>query len=117
MLIRAALRRTPFLREAHTSVYKLDGIEINLGRRKLVVDGKDIRLTPKEFDLLHYLMAHAGVPIAHKKLLNAIWGVEYGQELEYLRTFMYQLRKKIEDDPASPQYLFTEAWLGYRFRA
>ncbi len=74
-----------------------------------------MRLTPKEFDLLHCLMANAGMPMAHAKLLRAVWGPEYGNELEYLRTFVRQLRLKIEDDPSHPVYLLTDAYLGYRF--
>ena len=70
-----------------------------------------MRLTPKEFDLLHCLMANAGMPMA----LRAVWGPEYGNELEYLRTFVRQLRLKIEDDPSHPVYLLTDAYLGYRF--
>jgi len=115
--LKAAVRRaTGAVPEAARTIV-IGEIELDPERRTVLKRGELLRLTPKEFDLLHYLMAHAGTPITHKKLLNAIWGAEYGQELEYLRTFMYQLRKKIEDDPASPQYLFTEAWLGYRFRA
>jgi two-component system KDP operon response regulator KdpE len=85
--------------------------------RRIVRKGHEIlHLTPKEFDLLHYLMANAGLPITHARLLRAVWGPEYGQELEYLRTYIHHLREKLEDDPASPQYLLTEAWLGYRFK-
>jgi two-component system KDP operon response regulator KdpE len=62
-------------------------------------------------------MSRPGVPVAHVKLLRAVWGEEYGQELEYLRTFVHQLRKKLEDDPSSPEYLLTELHFGYRFRA
>jgi two-component system KDP operon response regulator KdpE len=114
--LKAAVRRaTGALPEAAKTIV-IGNIELDPERRTVFKAQNQLRLTPKEFDLLHYLMAHAGVPITHKKLLTAIWGPEYGQELEYLRTFMYQLRKKVEDDPASPQYLFTEAWLGYRFR-
>jgi two-component system, OmpR family, KDP operon response regulator KdpE len=61
-------------------------------------------------------MSHAGLPITHAKLLQAIWGAEYGRELEYLRTYIHTLRQKLEDNPASPQYLLTEAYIGYRFR-
>ncbi len=78
--------------------------------------GSVLRLTPKEFDLLQYLMNRPGLPLAHAKLLQAVWGAEYGQELEYLRTFVHQLRKKLEDDPSSPEYLLTEPYFGYRFR-
>ena len=78
--------------------------------------GAALRLTPKEFDLLHYLMSHPGIPVAHSKLLRAVWGEEYGQELEYLRTFVHQLRRKLEADPSAPEYLLTELHFGYRFR-
>ena len=114
--LKAAVRRATGSVPETAKTIVIGQIELDPERRTVFKSDKPLRLTPKEFDLLHYLMAHAGVPITHKKLLTAIWGTEYGQELEYLRTFMYQLRKKVEDDPASPQYLFTEAWLGYRFR-
>jgi len=91
-------------------------IELDPARRIVSKAGSVLRLTPKEFDLLHYLMSHPGIPIAHTKLLRAVWGAEYGQELEYLRTFVHQLRRKLEDDPSSPEYLLTELHFGYRFR-
>lgn len=72
-------------------------------------------LTPKEFETLHYLMMHAGESIPHARLLKSVWGPEYGNEIEYLRTFVRQLRKKIEDDPKNPQYLLTDPYVGYRF--
>ena len=74
-----------------------------------------VHLTPKQFDLLHYLMLNAGRPVSHAKLLQSVWGPEYGGELEYLRTFIRQIRIKIEDDPANPKYLLTESHIGYRF--
>jgi two-component system KDP operon response regulator KdpE len=114
--LKAAVRRATGVVPESAKTIVIGEIELDPERRIVFKGQSPLRLTPKEFDLLHYLMAHAGVPITHKKLLTAIWGSEYGQELEYLRTFIYQLRKKVEDDPASPQYLFTEAWLGYRFR-
>jgi two-component system KDP operon response regulator KdpE len=91
-------------------------IEVDPERRLVRKSGAVLRLTPKEFDLLHYLMSHPGIPIAHSKLLRAVWGEEYGQELEYLRTFVHQLRKKLETDPSAPEYLLTELHFGYRFR-
>ena len=72
-------------------------------------------LTPKQFELLHYLMSHAGRPIPHAKLLRTVWGPEYGNELEYLRTYIRQIRMKIEDNPAEPKYLLTDSHIGYRF--
>ena len=77
-------------------------IELDPARREVNRAGNLIHLTPKEFDLLHYLMAHAGLPITHGRLLHAVWGTEYGDEMEYLRTFMRRLRKKIEDDSSAP---------------
>ena len=79
--------------------------------------GRPVRLTPKEFDLLHYLAANLNKPVAHRKLLQTIWGAEYGEEVEYLRVFVSQLRKKIEGDPAHPRLIVTEPWVGYRLAA
>jgi two-component system KDP operon response regulator KdpE len=81
------------------------------------VKGKAVRLTPKEFDLLHRLVASAGKPISHRRLLQAVWGPDYGNETEYLRVFINQLRKKIEPDPSHPRYIHTDPWVGYRFEA
>ena len=74
-----------------------------------------MRLTPKEFELLRYLVAHAGKPVSHRELLQAVWGPDYGDEPEYLRVFINQVRKKIEANPAKPKYILTEPWVGYRF--
>jgi two-component system KDP operon response regulator KdpE len=114
--LKSAVRRATGAVPETMKTIVIGEIELDPQRRTVVKAGQPLHFTPKEFDLLHYLMAHAGLPITHQKLLTAVWGAEYGQELEYLRTFIYQLRKKVEEDPASPQYLFTEAWLGYRFR-
>jgi DNA-binding winged helix-turn-helix (wHTH) protein len=89
-------------------------IELDPARRIVRKAGRVIQLTPKEFELLRYLMRNAGFPIAHFRLLRAIWGAEYGNESEYLRTYIRQLRKKLEDEPAEPKYLLTERWFGYR---
>jgi two-component system KDP operon response regulator KdpE len=88
---------------------------LNPGKRLVKKNGQEIRLTPTEFDLLHVLMAHAGRPMPHAKLLHAVWGPEYGEEREYLRTFILQLRRKLEDDPSDPAYLKTVAYIGYVF--
>jgi two-component system KDP operon response regulator KdpE len=113
--IRAALRRLPNLAAEGAEPVQLGGLEINLATRRVITGGKQVRLTPKEFDLLHYLMANPNVPIPHRRLLNAVWGPDYGDEVEYLRVFINRLRKKIEPDPTHPRYLVTEAWVGYRF--
>jgi two-component system KDP operon response regulator KdpE len=114
--IRSAVRRS-FTPPLDTNAPIVIGeIELDRERRTVLKGGMEMRLTNKEFELLHYLMSHPGVPLAHAKLLRAVWGAEYGQELEYLRVFMHQLRKKLEDDPSSPEYLLTELHFGYRFR-
>jgi two-component system, OmpR family, KDP operon response regulator KdpE len=112
--IRAALRRTPQLSTA-MQVVRLDDVEINFNSRRIVAGSRETRLTPKEFDLLQYFVAHANAPISHTKLLQSVWGPDYGDEVEYLRVFINQLRKKIEKNPSSPKYLVTEPWVGYRF--
>ncbi|HLH31390.1 MAG TPA: helix-turn-helix domain-containing protein, partial [Terriglobia bacterium] len=81
---------------------------------RATVNGKTVRLTPKEFDLLKFLVDHPNKPIPHRKLLQTVWGPDYGDEVEYLRVFMNQLRKKIEKNPSNPKYLLTEPWVGYR---
>jgi two-component system KDP operon response regulator KdpE len=113
--IRAAIRRAETAPAPSGDFIRVGEIEIIPERREVTKSGSRIRLTPTEFDLLHYLMTHAGKPIAHSHLLSAVWGNEYGGELEYLRTFIHQLRKKLEDDPSHPSYLLTETWFGYRF--
>ncbi len=114
--VRAAVRRVQTVEGASSAKIHIGQIELDPARRQVLKAGALIHLTPKEFDLLHYLMAHAGLPITHSRLLNAVWGPEYGGEVEYLRTFVRQLRKKIEDDPATPHYLLTDIQIGYRFR-
>jgi two-component system KDP operon response regulator KdpE len=91
-------------------------IELDPTRRTVCKCGSRLRLTPREFELLHYLMKHPGRPVAHTALLQAVWGDECALQTEYLRTFVSQLRKKLEDDPADPRYLVTELSFGYRFR-
>ncbi|MCC7233759.1 MAG: response regulator transcription factor [Bryobacterales bacterium] len=113
--IRAALRRLPAPQGSFDEQIRLDGVEIDLQMRRVRKAGKESRLTPKEFDLLHYLIANPHVAIPHTKLLQAVWGPDYGDQVEYLRVFVNQLRKKIEPDPSRPRYLLTEPWVGYRF--
>ena len=112
--IRANLRRIP-QEETPEPIVISDQLSINFAARLVMVAGTPVRLTPKEFDLLQYLVLNANRPITHRKLLQTLWGPEYGNEVEYLRVFVSQLRKKIEIDPAHPQYVMTEPWVGYRF--
>jgi two-component system KDP operon response regulator KdpE len=114
--LRAAVRRSAVTAPNTEAPIAIGDIELDPARRVVRKAGSILRLTPKEFDLLHFLMSHPGMPVAHSKLLQAVWGSEYGQELEYLRTFVHQLRRKVEDDPSSPEYLVTEPHYGYRFR-
>jgi len=114
--LRSAVRRSTTASFATEMPIVIGAIELDPARRIVTKAGAVLRLTPKEFDLLYYLMSHAGIPISHTKLLQAVWGAEYGQELEYLRTFVHQLRRKLEDDPSAPEYLLTELHFGYRFR-
>jgi two-component system, OmpR family, KDP operon response regulator KdpE len=111
--IRAVLRRAapaeslpPFLSA---------DLKIDFEKRTVFVKGEPVRLTPKEFELLRHLVANQGKAIPHRRLLQAVWGPDYGEETEYLRVFINQLRKKIEPDPGNPRYIHTEPWVGYRF--
>ena len=113
--IRAALRRAPLAPDAGPQRINLKETEINFLTRRVIVQGKEIRLTPKEFELLRYLVMHPNQAVPHRELLQAVWGPDYGEELEYLRVFVNQVRKKIEPNPSNPQYLLTEPWIGYRF--
>jgi two-component system KDP operon response regulator KdpE len=113
--IRATLRRSPASVFGDSRVLRLDRTEISFWERRVTVEGRVKRLTPTELDLLHYFVTHANSILPHEKILQAVWGPDYGNEVEYLRVFVNQLRKKIEPDPARPRYLLTEPWLGYRF--
>jgi len=115
--IRAALRRSPPGPEGGPHSIASEELEIDFDTRRVRAHGKDVRLTPKEFDVLRYLVAHSGKPVAHRELLQAVWGPDYGDEPEYLRVFINQVRKKIEANPAKPKFIVTEPWVGYRFVA
>jgi two-component system KDP operon response regulator KdpE len=111
--IRAALRRSS--PEGGPRAFHSEGLEIDFETRRVHARGADVRLTPKEFELLRYLVAHAGKPVTHRELLQAVWGPDYGDEPEYLRVFINQVRKKIEANPAKPNYIVTVPWVGYQF--
>ena len=112
--VRANLRRAPKTEEPSEIIEDGD-FHIDLATRSVVVAGRDLKLTPKEFDLLLYLSQHPHRVIPHRTLLAAIWGANSTEQPEYLRVFIGQLRKKVEPDPAEPRYLLTERWVGYRF--
>lgn len=116
--IRAAMRwrdvSTPQDREVAV-VLHIGDIELDPARRTVRKANRFVHLTPKEFELTRQLMTCAGRPVPHARLLQSVWGPEYVGELEYLRTVMHQLRKKLEDDPSHPRYLLTDLHFGYRF--
>jgi len=87
---------------------------INFVARRITVDGEEVHLIPEEFDLLRYFASNPDVAIPHTKLLQAVWGPDYGEEVEYLHVFVNQLRKKIDPNLSHPAYLLTEPWVGYR---
>ncbi len=111
--IRAALRRTSVLKTLPAFVSK--ELVINFETRRVTVRGREVHLSPKEFDLLRQLVANQGKPLTHRRLLQAVWGPDYGDEPEYLRVTINQLRKKLEADPSHPRLILTEPWVGYRF--
>lgn len=115
--IRAVLRRT-HARPSDEAPQTLEAgnLALDLRRRILTRGGEQIHLSPKEFDLLVFLMQNQGAPLTHVRLLRSVWGPEYGNELEYLRSYVKTLRKKIEPNPAAPQFILTEPWVGYRFQ-
>jgi len=112
--IRAALRRyapgdalPPFVSK---------DLKIDFEARQVAAGGRDVHLTPKEYDVLKHLVANQGKPLTHRRLLQAVWGPDYGEETESLRVVINQLRKKLEANPAHPKYILTEPWVGYRFQ-
>jgi two-component system KDP operon response regulator KdpE len=114
--LQAILRRQRAKLNSPQTVYRAGALEIDLRRRLVTRNGVEVHLSPKEFDLLAYLIEHQGAPVIHTRLLQAVWGPEFGGEVEYLRSYIKILRKKLEADPAHPEYLLTEPWVGYRFR-
>ncbi len=113
--IRAGIRRMRQKDENPDRPIEVGDLRMDPIGHRLTQRGSEVHLTPKEFDLLLLLMRSAGNPIVHHKLLVDVWGPEYGNEREYLRTYISQLRRKIEDDPANPKYLLTENYVGYKF--
>jgi two-component system, OmpR family, KDP operon response regulator KdpE len=113
--IRAALRRYSPGDAVPPFVSK--DVSIDFESRQVTVRGRTVHLTPKEYDVLKHLVANQGKPLTHRRLLQSVWGPDYGEETENLRVVINQLRKKIEADPAHPKYILTEPWIGYRFQA
>jgi len=112
--IRAALRRQPAM-DPGTHILEAGEFRIDLEAHTATQSGRDLRLTPKEFDLMVHLFKNPGKVLTHHSLLGAVWGGDFTEQTEYLRVFIGQLRKKIEPDPSNPRYILTEPWIGYRF--
>ncbi|MGD0090467.1 MAG: response regulator [Planctomycetota bacterium] len=113
--IRVARRHTDRT-EDETAVFVSGGLKVDLARRLVFTDDREVRLTPIEFKLLAILVKHAGKVLTHRQLLKEVWGPTYAEDSHYLRVFVHQLRHKLESDPARPKYLVTEAGVGYRLR-
>jgi two-component system KDP operon response regulator KdpE len=113
--VRASLRRIPLPDEVEPPKIEIGDFRIDLAAHKVFVREKEVHLTPKEFDLLVYLARHAGKVVPHRSLLASIWGGQSTEQVEYLRVFVGQLRKKLEPEASSPRYIVTEPWVGYRF--
>lgn len=115
--VRAVLRRSPSVEPAEEVGIVEDGdFRFDLRKRQVAVCGKEIHLSPKEFELLHFFFQHSGKVLTHRTLLGKIWGGNFTDQTEYLRVFISHLRKKIEPDPARPRYILTDPWVGYRFQ-
>ena len=115
--VRANLRRVPEAEPETAEVIEEGDFRIDIGAHTLSIRGKEVRLTPKEFDLLVFLARHRGKVVTHRALLGAVWGANATEQPEYLRVFVGQLRKKLEPDASSPRYIVTEPWVGYRFNS
>jgi two-component system KDP operon response regulator KdpE len=113
--IRAALRRLPVSPQSAPARLRVGSLIIDFAARSVSNGSTTIHLTPKELDLLRYLTQHANEAVAHRELLQAVWGPDYGDQVDYLRVFIRNLRKKVEADPDHPEYITTEPWVGYRF--
>ena len=111
--VRAVFRRLP-ASESGDSVLEVGDVRIDPAERRVVVAGKEIKLTPKEFDVLKYLVSNVGKVVTHRKLLQSVWGWQSSEQTESLRVVINQLRRKIEPDPQHPRYILTEPWVGYR---
>jgi two-component system KDP operon response regulator KdpE len=114
--IRAALRRVPVSPETSPATLRVGPLMIDFTARTVSNGDSTAHLTPKELDLLRYLTLHANQAVPHRELLQAVWGPDYGDQVDYLRVFIKNLRKKVERNPERPEYITTEPWVGYRFK-
>ena len=115
--IRAALRRAPQLNESNAPNLEIGDFTVDLEKYRVLVRGNAIHLTPKELELLVYLLKNHGKVLTHRTILTAVWGINSAEQTAYLRVFLGNLRKKIEPNPAKPQYILTEPWVGYRLNS
>src|SRR5579863_78505 len=113
--VRAALRRAATPEQPETQLIEAGDFRVDIPARSVRVKDREVHLTPKEFDLLIYLARHSGKVLTHRSLLAAVWGGNSVEQPEYLRVFVGHLRKKLEPDEATPRYILTEPWVGYRF--
>ena len=113
--IRAALRRVPATAQSSPQRIRVGDLAIDFAARTVDNGLTTSHLTPKELELCRYLTQHANEAVSHRELLQAVWGPDYGDQVEYLRVFIKNLRKKVERNPESPEYITTEPWVGYRF--
>jgi two-component system KDP operon response regulator KdpE len=113
--IKAALRRRLEV-ESPEPIFRVGGLEVDLGRRIVRVESAEVRLSPKQYRLLQVLVSNAGKVVTHRQLLNDVWGAAHRDDIQYLRVFVRKLRRRIEADPARPRYLLTELGVGYRLR-
>lgn len=114
--VRATLRRMPLSQSSPTKL-QFGQLTIDFAARTVTLGSATSHLTPKELDLLRYLTQHANQAVSHRELLQAVWGPDYGDQVDYLRVVIKNLRKKIESSPENPQYIRTEPWIGYRFNS
>ncbi|HXF43635.1 MAG TPA: response regulator transcription factor [Pyrinomonadaceae bacterium] len=113
--VRAGLRRSNQVKKQEETVLEIGDFHIDLATYQVFVRGEEVHLTPKEFELLVFMVRNYGRVLTHRTLLGAVWGGSYTEQTEYLRVFLRHLRKKIEPDPSKPVYILTEPWVGYRF--
>lgn len=114
--VRATLRRAPDEKKEET-LLEVGDFRVDLEKYQAFVRGADVHLTPKEFELLVFLIKNHDKVLTHRVLLGAVWGGDYTEQTEYLRVFLGNLRKKIEPNPSKPRYILTEPWIGYRFNS
>jgi two-component system KDP operon response regulator KdpE len=115
--VRATLRRAGSILESSLPAYRHEELEVDFSARRVRVQGQDISLTPKQYDVLAYLARNAGKVLTHRQILQAAWGGQYADEVDYVWTYVRRIRRRIEPDPAEPRFLLTEPGVGYRMPA